>query len=107
MIFGILLAVLIMALVPITAGAWDLGPDCCRYPADSCCRDLCCAEIVNSYKVSYLARVYIPEINMYAGIWTMVYLEAHNSKEAGELLGLDPGYNCFVSRIIKPRTAVI
>ena len=102
-ILGII-AAFAVSLTPLTVGAqcpteWE---SCCEYPADSCCRDMCCAEITQWYRVSYFERVEVGTFQgkpCYAGVWTTVEVEAHDRDEAAEMLGLRRGFDCLVSHI--------
>ena len=90
--------VLVASLIPSVVGAWY---SCCEYECGSCCWELCCENFTQWYRVSYFEKVesgfYTPwGTPMYKGVWTVKYVEAHDSEEAAQLLGLRAGYNCFV-----------
>ncbi len=95
---GLALAILLITLLPVPVSAQPT--DCCQYSIDTCCREMCCAEVTYWFKVSYFERVWLPEIQMWSHTWVSQYIEAHDSKVAAELLGLEAGYNCFVVRAI-------
>ena len=45
--------------------------------------------ILNTYKVSYSKD----------GVWTVEFVEAEDSSQAADMLGLRAGFNCFVSNV--------
>ena len=101
LLLATLLAILVMATMPVVAGARD----CCEYEVGCCCWRDCCAEQTFWYKVSYFERVesgfYTPwGTPMYKGVWTFEYVEAHDSEASAEALGMRAGYDCFVSRAL-------
>lgn len=101
-VIGIILGMLAVMLPSV------VGADCCDYYSVPCCWRKCCAEVTYTYKVSYFEKVDSGfRTNwgtiMWTGVWTSVEVEARNSKEAAEGLGLRAGYNCFVSRVVGSR----
>ena len=93
----VVVAVLVASLIPSVAGAWYR---CCEYECESCCWELCCENFTQWYRVSYKQPVFKWFDEWGFGLWTTEYVtkhvEAHDSEEAAQLLGLRAGYNCFV-----------
>ena len=99
----LILLVTLFAILLLMVPTMVAGQDCCELLG--CCRDQCCAEITQWYRVSYSERVesgyFTPwGTPMYMGIWTIVYVLAHDSEEAAESLGLRAGYSCWVGRAV-------
>ena len=99
-LLGIVIA---LALLMVPAITFAQVENCCEYECNSCCWEQCCAEQTNMYRVSYFEKVdsgfKTPwGATMWAHEWVTVEVEAHNSEEAAEMLGLRAGYNCFVGK---------
>lgn len=101
-LIGLLVALVFTLVLPTAIQA---DTPCCDYEVGSCCWRMCCAKQVYWYSVSYFEKVESGFYTnwgtpMYTGVWTVKYVEAHNSREAAELLGLRAGYSCFVARVL-------
>jgi hypothetical protein len=102
-IAGILAALLLIVATTGAAGAWDTSQGCCQY--DGCCRASCCAELTQTYAVTYFEMVDSGfRTNwgsiMYDAVLTTVYVEARTAGDAAASVGKRAGYSAWVARVL-------